>query len=83
MRYLRSRAWQLAAGLAAPLVLAGGLTGLAPAAASAATCVSVTGAPPAAPSTVDNTFTGVTMISPCDVWAAGFDVSGGADQTLT
>jgi hypothetical protein len=39
--------------------------------------------PPVAPSTADNTFTGVTVISPCDAWAAGFDISGGADQTLT
>jgi hypothetical protein len=84
VQYLRSRAGRLVAGLAAPLVLAGGLTGLAPAAAaSAATCVSLTGPPPVAPSTADNTFTGVTLISPCDVWAAGFDISGGADQTLT
>ena len=83
MRYLRSRAGRLAAGLAAPLVLAGGLAGLGPAAASAATCVSLTGASPVATSTVDNTFTGVTEISPCDVWAAGFDAASGGDQTLT
>jgi hypothetical protein len=56
MQYLRSRAGRLVAGLAAPLVLAGGLTWLAPAAAaSAATCVSLTGprrsprAPPTTP----------------------------------
>ena len=84
MRYLRSRAARLAAGLVAPLALAGGLAGLAPAsAATAAPCVSLTGAPPFVPSTTDNTFTGVTVISPCDVWAAGFDINGGADQTLT
>ena len=83
MRYLRSRAWRLAAALAAPLALAAGLTGLTPAAASAATCVSLTGALPFVPSNTDNTFTGVTAISPCDVWAAGFDFSGGADRTLT
>ena len=83
MRYLRSRAGRLAAGIAAPLVLAGGLTGLAPAAAAAATCVSLTGAQPFVPSTTDNTLTGVTVISPCDVWAAGFFLSGGADRSLT
>jgi hypothetical protein len=65
-------------------VLAGGLAGLAPASAvTAAPCVSLPGAPPFAPSNTDNTFTGVTEISPCDVWAAGFDLAGGADRTLT
>jgi hypothetical protein len=84
MRYLRSRAGRLAAGLVAPLALAGGLGGLAPAsAATAAPCVSLTGAQPFVPSNTDNTFTGVTEISSCDVWAAGFDLNGGADQTLT
>jgi len=84
VRYLRSRAGWLVAGLAAPLALAGGLAGLAPAsAATAAPCVSLTGAPPFVPSNTDNTFTGVTEISPCDVWAAGFDLSGGADRSLT
>src|SRR5437764_14283586 len=83
MRYLRSRAWRLAAGLAAPVVLAGGLAGLAPAAASAAACVSITGAPPVAPSSMDNTFTGVTEISPCNTWAVGFDSVSNADQPLT
>jgi hypothetical protein len=83
VRYLRSRAARLAAGLAAPLALAGGLAGPAPAsAATAAPCVTLTGAAPFAPSNTDNTFTGVTEISPCDVWAAGFDLAGGADGTL-
>jgi hypothetical protein len=83
VRYLHFRAWRLAAGLAAPLLLAGGLAGSAPAAAATAPCVSITGASPVALSTVDNTFTGVTEISSCDVWAAGFDIVSGQDQPLT
>ena len=91
MRYSRSRAVRFAVGLAAPLALAapllvGGITELAPAsaaAASAAPCVSLTGGTPFVPSTTDNTFTGVTEISPCDVWAVGFDLSRGADETMT
>ena len=89
MRYSRSRAVRFAIGLAAPLALAapllvGGITELAPAsAATAAPCVSLTGGTPFVPSTTDNTFTGVTEISPCDVWAVGFDLSRGADETMT
>jgi hypothetical protein len=83
VRHLHLRAWRLAAGLAAPLVLAGGLAGSAPAAAAPAACVSITGSPPVAPSGADNTFTGVTEISACDVWAAGFDIVSGEDQPLT
>jgi hypothetical protein len=89
VRYSRSRAARFAVGLAAPLALAapllvGGITELAPAsAATAAPCVSLTGGTPFVPSTTDNTFTGVTEISPCDVWAVGFDLSRGADETMT
>ena len=83
MRYLRSRAARLAAGLAAPLALAGGLAGLAPAsAATAAPCVSLTGGTPFVPSTTDNTFTGVTEISPCDVWAVGSFADSSGQHTL-
>ena len=41
------------------------------------------GPPPPSPGTADNQFSGVTVLSPCDAWAVGFDQNiGGLDQTL-
>ena len=65
--------------LAAPLLLAGGLTAAGPA-ASAASCQNWTGVPPPSPGTAGNVLDGVAMVSACDAWAVGF--SDGAAQTL-
>jgi hypothetical protein len=41
------------------------------------------GQPPPSPGTADNDFLGVTVLSPCDAWAAGwYQDTGGPDQTL-
>jgi hypothetical protein len=68
--------------LAAPLVAAGMAAGFGPAAASAVACQNWTGVQPPSPRTVVNELDGVTVVSPSDVWAAGFDFGGGPDQTL-
>jgi hypothetical protein len=75
--------------LAIPLLLTGAVTGIGPAAASAATCQASSGAqvwggqPPPSPGTADNDFTGVTVLSPCDAWAAGdYQDNDGLYQTL-
>jgi hypothetical protein len=70
--------------LAAPFVLAGGLTTAAPAVASAAVCIPVTGLPmPADPQGLDQTLNGAAVLGPCDAWAVG--ATGGStvvNQTL-
>jgi hypothetical protein len=74
--------------LAAPVILAGAIAGVGPATAasaatSAATCEAWTGVPPASPGTIDNTLTSVTVLSPCDAWAVGFDIGASAvDESL-
>ena len=89
---LRGRARHLARALTIPLLLAGTVASV-PAAASAmastAACQAssggqVWGGPtPPSPGTADNQFNGVTVLSPCDAWAVGFDQdTGGPDQTL-
>ena len=89
-RRLRGPAGRLARALIIPLMLAGAVTGarpgVAPAAvsASAATCGAWSGSQPPSPGTEDNNLNGVTVLSPCDAWAVGFDLdSGGMDKTLT
>src|SRR5262245_27260489 len=62
--------------LLAPLVLAGVLSGLGPAAvssaaASGAPCRSQPGPQPASPGPGNNELNAVTIFSPCDVWAVG------------
>ena len=86
---LRRRARHLAPALTIPLLLAGTAARVGPAAASAAACQASSGAQvwggptPPSPGTAYNEFKGVTVLSPCDAWAVGFDQnSGGLDQTL-
>jgi hypothetical protein len=90
---LRGRARHLAPVLTIPLLLAGTAASIGPAAASAAVPTaacsassgpSAWGGPtPVSPGTEDNGFFGVTVLSPCDAWAVGFDQNiGGLDQTL-
>src|SRR6185437_10212589 len=67
-------AWRFATALAAPLVLAGMLTGLAPAGAAAvAACLPGTGVQPANPGTQVNQLQSVAVLSACDAWAVGSD----------
>jgi len=68
--------------LAAPLILAGVLTALQEAPASALTCQAWTGVQPPSPGQV-NELAGVAVVSACNVWAVGTATSdpGGA-QTL-
>src|SRR6185437_11881171 len=79
-------AGRFATALAAPLVLAGMLTGLAPAgAAAAAACLPGTGVQPVSPGTEDNRLQGVAVLSACDAWAVGFesgDRGDNPDQSL-
>jgi len=85
-RPLRRRrpAGRLARALTICLLLAGAVTGIGPAAASAATCGAWSGRQPPSPGAEDNNLNGVAVLSPCDAWAVGFDLdSGGMDQTLT
>ncbi len=78
-RWRAGRTLTAAAGL---LVMAGVFAAPGPTAVAAG-CQAWTGAQPASPGTLDNVFSSVAVLSPCDVWAAGFDLSGGAFQTLT
>jgi hypothetical protein len=78
-RWLTGRFFTVAAGL---VVMAGALAGPGAAAASAAGCQAWTGGQPLSPGTLDNSLSSVTVLSPCDVWAVGLDISSGAFQTL-
>src|SRR5215471_4826980 len=78
-RWLAGRAFTAVGGL---LVMAGAFAGAGPAAASAASCQAWTGAQPPSPGTLENALSSVAVLSPCDVWAVGLDLSGGAYQTL-
>jgi hypothetical protein len=81
----RSAARRWAALVAAPFALAGMLTAAAPAVASAAGCIPVTGLPmPADPQGLDQVLNGAAVLGACDGWAVG--ATGGintANQTLT
>src|SRR5215472_18088020 len=82
---LPGRARHLAPALAIPLLLAGLVTGIGPAGASAAptaACRAWSGPPPPSPGTDDNELNGVAVLSPCDAWAVGDQHSGGVEQTL-
>jgi hypothetical protein len=68
--------------LLVPVTLAGFLTGLEPASASAATCVSWSGTPAASPGTPDTALLATAVLSPCDAWAVGWQSIGGVHQTL-
>ena len=78
-RWRAGRTLTAAAGM---LVMAGVFAAPGPTAVAAG-CQAWTGAQPASPGTLDNVFSSVAVLSPCDVWAAGFDLSAGAFQTLT
>jgi len=78
-RWLAGRTFTALVGL---LVMAGVFAGTGPAAASAASCQAWTGTQPPSPGTLDNALNSVAVLSPCDIWAAGFDVGTGAFQTL-
>src|SRR5215467_400362 len=77
----QGRAGQFLRLLIVPLVLAGGLTGLVPA-ASAAPCQNWTGVLPPSPGSTGNVLDGVALVSACDAWAVGFGSGGGSNQTL-
>jgi hypothetical protein len=80
VRWLVGRSFRV---LAAPLVLAGALIGIAPGAASASSnCVSWTGVQPTSPSSTFNELRGVAVLSSCNAWAVGDYFNGTADQTL-
>src|SRR5690349_2778115 len=78
-RWLAGRAFTAVGGL---LVMAGVFAGTGPAAASAASCQAWTGAQPPSPGTLENSLSGVAVLSPCDAWAVGSDIGTGAFQTL-
>src|SRR6266480_1005640 len=78
-RWLAGRTFTAVGGL---LVMAGVFAGTGPAVASAANCQAWTGAQPPSPGTLENALSSVAVLSPCDVWAVGLDLSGGAYQTL-
>src|SRR5215472_562207 len=78
-RWLTGRTFTAVGGL---LVMAGAFAGTGPAAASASGCQAWTGAQPPSPGTLENALSSVAVLSPCDVWAVGLDLSGGAYQTL-
>jgi len=81
----RNAARRRAVLLAAPFALAGLLTAGAPAVASAAACIPVTGLPmPADPQGLDQVLNGAAVLGACDAWAVG--ATGGSNtvnQTLT
>jgi hypothetical protein len=79
MRWLAGRTFTAVGGL---LVMAGVFPGTGPSVASAASCQAWTGAQPPSPGTLENALSSVAVLSPCDVWAVGLDLSGGAYQTL-
>jgi hypothetical protein len=78
----RRRAQHFFTALAALLVLTGLLIGPRAAGAATSSCESWSGSQPPSPGTAANELEGVAMLSSCDVWAVGFDNSGGADHTL-
>lgn len=67
--------------LAAPLLMAGVISGIGPGPVSAATCVNWTGAQPPSPGST-NELRGVAVVSSCRAWAVGFYQSATGFQTL-
>jgi hypothetical protein len=65
------------------VLAAGALVGIGPARAPASTCVSWTGSGPANPAIDGDALTGVSALTPCDVWAVGYQQVGVNSQTLT
>jgi hypothetical protein len=68
---------------AAVLLAASALVGIGQGTANASTCVSWTGSSPVNPSSDGDTLTGVSVLTPCDVWAVGDRQVGFTSQTLT
>src|SRR5215472_9366368 len=68
--------------LLVPVMLAGLLTCLGTATASAATCVTWSGTPAVNPGASGNVLAAATVLSPCDAWAVGWGSSGPVNQTL-
>jgi hypothetical protein len=68
--------------LTAMAVVAGALTGIAPAGASASACVAWTGVQPPNASTSFNELTDVAVLSSCNAWAVGDYFTGHTRQTL-
>src|SRR5215475_3066224 len=66
----------------AAAIVAGALTGIAPAGASASTCVAWTGVQPPNPSTSFNELGGGAVLSSCNAWAVGDYFIGPTRQTL-
>lgn len=66
----------------AALTAAGALVGMAPGAATTSACRSWTGTQPASPGSSGNNLTGVAVVTPCDVWTVGSQISGNLSQTL-
>src|SRR5215468_515050 len=58
------------------------LPGVAAQAASAATCVAWTGQQPPDAGSAENSLESVTVLSPCDAWAVGFESGNGVSATL-
>ena len=73
--------------LAGPLMLAGLVTGLGPAApvlaAPLPACTTWTAVPPLNPGTQDNELESVNVLSASDAWAVGVSHDAGPEQTLT
>jgi hypothetical protein len=82
MAHSRSAAWRLAKASAVCLMMAGAVTGIAPAAASAATCQSWSGAQPPSPGADNNQLNAIAVLSACDAWTVGSFDSGSGSQTL-
>ncbi len=68
--------------LAAVLLAAGALVATGQGTATASTCVSWTGSGPANPSADGDALAGVAVLTPCDVWAVGYQQVGFSSQTL-
>ena len=80
----RGRLRHAAAALAVPLLMTSVLASAGSAAASAAACQNWTGMQPPSPGASSNELFGVAVLSACDAWAVGDDVtSNGGRQTLT
>ena len=68
--------------LLVPVTLAGLLTCLGTATASAATCVTWSGTPAVSPRTSGDVLAAITVLSPCDAWAVGWGSDSGGNLTL-
>ena len=80
----RARLRHVAMALAAPLMMTSVLAGPGQVAAAAAACQNWTGTQPPSPGATSNELLGVAVLSACNAWAVGDDItSNGGRQTLT